>query len=229
MLGMGGGLGNLGVGLLRKIRGLETLYQLWWNVIPKLVESIERLWITMRFKGERRILHVLSAYSTNQVLKIKKKTLDRKTTIRTVNSKTDVERKNYNWRQQHWLTCINRNIKKVHWSTWSLWFKQQLLWYTKATELKRNLETISFPTFQQNRILHSNVLTCPKISDHDATYITANMAVDKFETRYKYIRNLKNFKLEKYVQDFQTLSISLLLWWSNRSIRHLKQTHFKRD
>ena len=27
----------------------------------------------MRFKGERRILHVLSAYSTNQVLKIKKK------------------------------------------------------------------------------------------------------------------------------------------------------------
>ena len=55
----------------------------------------------MRFKGERRILHVLSAYSTNQVLKIKKKTLDRKTTIRTVNSKTDVERKNYNWRQQH--------------------------------------------------------------------------------------------------------------------------------
>ena len=31
----------------------------------------------------------------------KKKTLDRKTTIRTVNSKTDVERKNYNWRQQH--------------------------------------------------------------------------------------------------------------------------------
>ena len=60
-------------------------------------------------------------------------------------------------------------------------------------------------------MLHSNVLTCPKISDHDATYITANMAVDKFETRYKYIRNLKNFKLEKYVQDFQMLSISLLL------------------
>ena len=137
MLGMGGGLGNLGVGLLRKIRGLETLYQLWWNVIPKLVESIERLWITMRFKGERRILHVLSAYSTNQVLKITKKQnkkgMDRKTLVRTLNSQTDVERKNYNWRQQHWLTCINRNIKKVHWSTWSLWFKGTLMQIWKST------------------------------------------------------------------------------------------------
>ena len=32
----------------------------------------------------------------------------------------------------------------------------------------------------------------------------------KFETRYKYIRNLKNFELEKYVQDFRALPISLL-------------------
>ena len=59
----------------------------------------------MRFKGERRILHVLSAYSTNQVLKITKKQnkkgMDRKTLVRTLNSQTDVERKNYNWRQQH--------------------------------------------------------------------------------------------------------------------------------
>ena len=36
------------------------------------------------------------------------------------------------------------------------------------------------------------------------------MPVSKFEARYKYIRNLKNFELKKYVQDSKTLPISLL-------------------
>ena len=36
------------------------------------------------------------------------------------------------------------------------------------------------------------------------------MLVNKFETRCKYIRNLKNFELEKYVQDFKALPISLV-------------------
>ena len=41
-------------------------------------------------------------------------------------------------------------------------------------------------------------------------YIIANMPVNKFETRYKCIKNLKNFELEKYVQDFRALPISLV-------------------
>ena len=36
------------------------------------------------------------------------------------------------------------------------------------------------------------------------------MSFNKFETRYKYIRNLKSFDLEKYVQDFDALPISLI-------------------
>ena len=36
------------------------------------------------------------------------------------------------------------------------------------------------------------------------------MPVNKFKTRYKYIRNLKNFELEKFVQDFRALAISLV-------------------
>ena len=60
-----------------------------------------------------------------------------------------------------------------------------------------------------NKILYSDILPCPTISDHDATYIVANMSVNKFETRYKHIRNLKNFELEKNVQDFKALPILL--------------------
>ena len=36
------------------------------------------------------------------------------------------------------------------------------------------------------------------------------MPVNKFETRYKYIRNLKNFELKKYAQDLRGLPISLV-------------------
>ena len=37
----------------------------------------------------------------NKKTKQNKKGMDRKTLVRTLNSKTDMERKNYNWRQQH--------------------------------------------------------------------------------------------------------------------------------
>ena len=48
---------------------------------------------------------------------------------------------------------------------------------------------------------------CPTVSDHEAPHIISNIPVNKFETRYKYIRNLKNFELEKCVQDFKELPI----------------------
>ena len=61
-----------------------------------------------------------------------------------------------------------------------------------------------------NIILHSDVLPCPTVSDYDAPYIIANMPAHKFQTKYKYIKNLKKFELEKYVQDFKVLPIYLV-------------------
>ena len=58
---------------------------------------------------------------------------------------------------------------------------------------------------------------CPTIIDQDAPYTIANMPFNKFETRYKYIRNLKNFELEKYVQDFKVLPISLVYFFDDSS------------
>ena len=81
---------------------------------------------------------------------------------------------------------------------------------SKATRIGKKLIDHIISNIPANKILHSDVLPCPTISDHDAPYIIANMPVNKFETRYKYIRNLKNFELEKYVQDFRALPISLV-------------------
>ena len=54
--------------------------------------------------------------------------------------------------------------------------------------------------FQHSRKhLYADILPCPKINDHDTPYIIANMPVNKFETRYKYMKNFKNFEVEKHV------------------------------
>ena len=81
---------------------------------------------------------------------------------------------------------------------------------SKATRIGKKVIDHIISNIPANKILHSDVLQCPTISNHDAPYIIANMPVNKFETRYKYIRNLKNSELEKYVQDFTALPISLV-------------------
>ena len=73
---------------------------------------------------------------------------------------------------------------------------------SKATRIGKKLIGHIISNIPANKIIHSDVLPCPTINDQDAPYIIANMPVNKFETRYKYIRKLKNFELEKYVQDF---------------------------
>ena len=81
---------------------------------------------------------------------------------------------------------------------------------SKATRIGKKLIDYIISNIPANKILHSDVLSCPTISDHDAPYIIANMPVNKFETRYKYIRNLKNSQLEKYFRDIKLLPISLI-------------------
>ena len=55
----------------------------------------------------------------------------------------------------------------------------------------------------KNKILHPNVLPCPIISDQDAPYIIVNIPTNKYEIHYKFIRNLKHFNLETYINNFK--------------------------
>ena len=68
---------------------------------------------------------------------------------------------------------------------------------SKASRIEKKLIDRIISNTPANKVPHSDVLRCPTISDHNAPYIIANMPVNKFETRHKYIRNLKSFELEK--------------------------------
>jgi exonuclease III len=59
-------------------------------------------------------------------------------------------------------------------------------------------------------ITYSNVLPCPTISDHDAPYACVNLKFKRFQTRYKFIRNVKHFDEETFVDDFSTIPFSLV-------------------
>ena len=58
--------------------------------------------------------------------------------------------------------------------------------------------------------LHSEILPYPTISDHDIPCINMNVPTNKFEIRYKFIRNLKHFNLETFPNYFKTLPFTVV-------------------
>ena len=59
-------------------------------------------------------------------------------------------------------------------------------------------------------MITANVLPCATVSDHDAPYIITNIPIIKFQTRTKYIRNMKFFNIKDYMDDFETLPLALV-------------------
>ena len=63
--------------------------------------------------------------------------------------------------------------------------------------------------------LLTDVLPCPTVSDHGAPYVIIKIPTTSFQTRYKYIRNMKNFSIKEYYADFSTLPFSTVYGFDN--------------
>ena len=63
--------------------------------------------------------------------------------------------------------------------------------------------------------LLTDVLPCPTVSDHGAPYVIIKIPTTSFQTRYKYIRNMKNFSVKEYYADFSTLPFSTVYGFDN--------------
>ena len=64
------------------------------------------------------------------------------------------------------------------------------------------------PNLQENKLITTNVLPCPTVSNHDAPYIITNIPGIKFQNRTKYIPNMKHFNIKVYIDDFKTTSFN---------------------
>ena len=60
------------------------------------------------------------------------------------------------------------------------------------------------------RVVHEDVVLTDEISDHDTPYVVFNIKKELFEPRYKFIRNEKNLDMNRYINDFQQLPLSLV-------------------
>ena len=55
-----------------------------------------------------------------------------------------------------------------------------------------------------NKILYSNVLPFPSISDHDVLYIIAKIPTNKYQPCYKFVRDMNNFDFQKQIKVWST-------------------------
>ena len=65
------------------------------------------------------------------------------------------------------------------------------------------------------KVSEGNILPCDVISDHDAPYIVINIKKQRFESRYKYVRDEKKLVMDKYITDFQSLPLSIIYSFDN--------------
>ena len=63
---------------------------------------------------------------------------------------------------------------------------------------------------QKNKLITTNVLPNPTVSDHDAPYIITNRPGIKIQTRTTYVRNIKHFHIKDDAVDFKTLPLGLV-------------------
>ena len=63
---------------------------------------------------------------------------------------------------------------------------------------------------QENKLITTNVLPNPTISDHDALEIITNRPGIKIQTRTKYVRDIKHFHIKDDAGDFKTLPLGLV-------------------
>ena len=99
------------------------------------------------------------------------------------------------------------NIKK--------WYTELLQNLPQHTQLptKKSTKTIDhIITNIPNEVIHSNILLCSSISDHDAPYIIAKNSTPKYQTRYEFIRDMAELDMGKFKEDFK-----LIPFWTIRS------------
>jgi len=176
------------------------------NDFNKLDETIEQLWIEIKNKNKKSSFLVETFYQPSSNDQIKLDWINKFESVLSVVTTTF---------DGSIIIAGDMNINLKKQSNVSETYIQCLNNFDLSQRIKiptRNGSKLidHIITNIPKKILYSNVLPCPTVSDHDAPYIIVNVPTDKFEPRYKYIRNLKNFNLNSFMESFKTLPLSLI-------------------
>ena len=61
-----------------------------------------------------------------------------------------------------------------------------------------------------DKLVHQDVIPADDISDHDLPYVILNIRKQRFEPRFKYIRNEKELNMDTYIQDISKTPFSVV-------------------
>ena len=124
-----------------------------------------------------------------------------------INNWIDIHRNNYiSWRYKHQCKQIIKALKRYQEILENFNFVQHINLPTR----KRSKIIDHIITYIPNKILYSSVLPCPSISDHDEPYIIVKIPINKYQPSYKFIRDIKTFDLQKYIDAFKQLPFSIV-------------------
>ena len=56
----------------------------------------------------------------------------------------------------------------------------------------------------------TDVIPTTIVSDHDAPFACINVRVNRYQSRYKYIRNMKTFDQQEFISDLDTLTLNIV-------------------
>ena len=59
-------------------------------------------------------------------------------------------------------------------------------------------------------MIHNDVIYTDEISYHDTPFVILNIKKERYEPRYKYIRDERKVDMNQYVNDFSKLPLSLV-------------------
>ena len=83
---------------------------------------------------------------------------------------------------------------------------------TKPTRVTRTFRTlidhiiINYPM----RISATDVIPTSIVREHDAPFAFINVRVNRYQPRYKYIRNMKTYDEQEFISDLDTLPLNIL-------------------
>ena len=81
-----------------------------------------------------------------------------------------------------------------------------LVFEQQVTRPTRKVDKIIYHIFSRtpSKIVYTNVIPYPTISDHDDPHFIAKVSANNFQPPFKCIRIFKNFEMNVFISDFKT-------------------------
>jgi len=81
----------------------------------------------------------------------------------------------------------------------------------RPTRVTRTSKTLidHFITKHPQKVTNTGIIPCSIVSDYDAIYACVNVRLPRFQPRYKFIRDIRNFNEDVFKEYFSTLPLSV--------------------